>query len=243
MCRTPTGSVNVTLTVASGNADMFVGYGNGTGPTYTTNTFFSYTDPTVNGALFWTGGSAPVKTINFGLADLYTSTSLLGYYAVTVLGLTAGTQFSLSVSINAPPAVNITTIPVANKQQVAGSIGNTGYVVYAFNVDGSAGANSDVMVLVQPDLTRAVVGVRTELEFTISTVVPASTAAITGLYWNTLEYNSITSDVVNFQPALQPIAYALNAQAAQRARLLARSILRRPRRCTSLCSHQPSNTW
>ena len=102
----------------------------------------------------------------------------------------------------------MTVIPVANMQQVAGTVGNTGSVTYAFQVDGSAGLNSDVVVLIQPDLSRVVLGMRTQLEFTLSTSIPTSLSA---LYWNSLDFTPL-SDNVNLQPALQPISYVLNTQ-------------------------------
>ena len=89
------GTVNVTLTTTiGGNADLFVGVGNATGPTYVTNTETGYVYPAANNpALFFTSGSAAVKTISFGSGDVAQPT-VQGYYAITLLGQAASTQFT-----------------------------------------------------------------------------------------------------------------------------------------------------
>ncbi|MCJ1296969.1 hypothetical protein MMC34_008538, partial [Xylographa carneopallida] len=200
------GVVNVSVACSSGSVDLLVGPGNRTGVAYTTNAQDYYSDQT--DALFWTNGTAAVKSVTFGSADVAV---LGGYYAVTVLGLVADTQYSLSVQFTPPFPLTVTALPLANRQQVAGVVSSTDAVTYAVPIDGSAGVNSDVVVLLQPDLSRAVLGVRSELEFVLSTSAPSG-GPLYGLYWNSLDASPQFGDNILIQPALQPVSFVLNAQ-------------------------------
>ena len=185
----PAGQVNLTLTVSSGVADMFVSAVAGLG-------LAGYTDPSwfaSNRPQFWTSGSAAVKLIGFDSSS--EQWTLEGQYYVTVFAPSACSySLQLSVVAFAPPDVAIT--PLFNRVQLNSSVGFEGLSVYSFQMDGSLGANSDVVVLLMPNLALTDPQEPDFLELSVSTAWPFASS-----YWV-----SSLKDVPS-----SPLAVTLNA--------------------------------
>ena len=169
------GSVLVSLSLFSGDADVFLGAGSATASTFV-DVALSSLDP----AVFSTNATSADKSLTFNnaqwssVATTFNSIApnLQGWYNLAVFGQIAATYGLVVQVIPSPLDSTATATPLQNGIQTAGSVSNTGVQYFSFTADGSLGSNVDIVFLVQPDSAHAIPAQQTLLTMQISTTFP-----------------------------------------------------------------------